>query len=60
MDGWAEDVKHTKGNSNAGRSNNGRTSMYHDDAQLRALTHQSKGASTKNTEYMESVKPPVA
>jgi hypothetical protein len=60
LDGWAEDVKHTRGNSNARRSNARRASMYHDDAQPRALTHKSKAASMKNTEYTENVKSPVA
>jgi len=36
-----------------------RASMYH-DAQPRALTHKSKAASMKNTEYTENVKSPVA
>ena len=58
--GWAEDVKHTGGNSNARRINTGRASMYHDDAQPRALTHKSRAASTKNTEYTENVQSPVA
>ena len=56
LDGWAEDVKHTRGKSNARRSNNGRASMYHDDVQPRALTKKSKAASAKNTEYTENVK----
>jgi hypothetical protein len=43
LDGLAEDVKHTRENSNAHRSNTGRASMYHDDAQRRALTLQVKG-----------------
>jgi hypothetical protein len=58
--GWAENVKHTKGNSNARRTDTGRASMCHDNAQPRALTYKSKAASTKNTEYTENVKSPVA
>jgi hypothetical protein len=59
LDGWAEDVKHKRRNSDARRSNTGRASLYH-VAQPRALTHKSKAESTKNTEYTENVKSSMA